>query len=162
MNIAFFLLPKKDVVYLPLKCTMRQALEKMEYHRYTAVPLIDEDGKYAGTLTEGDLLWKLKNTPGLTFKDASKVPLTEVPRRVTNNPVRIDAQIEDLFTLAIVQNFVPVVDDHDIFIGIIRRREIIEYYGKMLLANAKEANTEKSFSPKYLFFNMVKGFRSEN
>ena len=58
MNIAFFLIAKKDTVYLPFHSTMRQALEKMEFHHYTAIPLVDEDGKYAGTLTEGDLLWK--------------------------------------------------------------------------------------------------------
>ena len=60
MNIALFLVPKSEVVCLAQNSTMRQALEKMEYHRYTAVPLIDEHGKYAGTMTEGDLLWKLK------------------------------------------------------------------------------------------------------
>ena len=162
MNIAFFLLPKKEVVYLPVKCTMRQALEKMEYHRYTAIPLIDDQGKYAGTLTEGDLLWKMKNTPGLTFKDTAKIYLSEVPRRITNNPVRIDAQIEDLLSLAIIQNFVPVVDDNDIFIGIIRRREIMEYYGKMLLADDKEADSEKKLSPKYMLYNIVRGLKSQN
>lgn len=160
MNIAFFLLPKSGVIYLPLKCTMRQALEKMEYHRYTAVPLINEQGKYAGTLTEGDLLWKMKNTPGLTFEGTAKIYLTEVPRRIINNPVRIDAEIEDLLSLAVVQNFVPVVDDNDIFIGIIRRREIMEYCGKMLLVNSKETNAEKNLSPKHLFMNLVKGLKS--
>lgn len=131
MNIAFFLIPKKEVVYLPFNCTMRQALEKMEFHRYAAVPLVDENGKYAGTITEGDLLWKMKNTPGLTFAGTERVWLHEVPRRIANAPVRIHAEMEDLLSLAIVQNFVPVVDDSDIFIGIIRRREIIEYYAKL-------------------------------
>ena len=138
MNIAFFLIPKSEVVFLPVKCTMRQALEKMEFHRYSAVPLIDENGKYTGTLTEGDLLWKMKNTPGLTFEGTEKVQLKEVPRRFKNNPVRISAQMEDLLTLAVVQNFVPVVDDHDIFIGIIRRREIIEYYAKLITVEEKQ------------------------
>jgi CBS domain-containing protein len=131
MNIAFFLTPKNEVVYLPLNSTMRQALEKMEYHRYTAVPLIDEHGKYAGTITEGDLLWKMKNTPGLTFTDTERIMITDIPRRMTNTPVRINAEIEDLLSLAIVQSFVPVVDDSENFIGIIRRREIIEYFAKM-------------------------------
>lgn len=130
MNIAFFLLPKTEVVYLPLEGTMRQALEKMERHRFTAVPIVDGNGKYAGTLTEGDLLWKLKNTPGLTLEGTKKVPLRDIPMRFINVPFRIHAEIEDLFELAIVQNFVPVVDDQDNFIGIIRRREIIEYLVK--------------------------------
>jgi CBS domain-containing protein len=132
MNIAFFLIPKSEVVYMPIKSTMRQALERMEYHRYTAVPLIDEAGKYAGTITEGDFLWKLKNTPGLTFTDTEKISIKDIPQRMTNNPVHINAQIQDLFSLAINQNFVPVVDDAGVFIGIVRRREILEYYAKRL------------------------------
>ncbi len=131
MNIAFFLVPKKDVVCLPYRSTMRQALEKMEHHRYTAVPLIDDKGKYVGTITEGDLLWKMKNTPGLDFAGTERVYLEEIPRRVKNAPVRIGAEVEDLIPLAIGQNFVPVVDDSGTFIGIVRRREVIEYLARL-------------------------------
>lgn len=137
MNVAFFLIPKCEVIYLPLDCSMRQALEKMEYHRYTAVPLIDKYGRYAGTITEGDLLWKMKNTPGLTFAGTARVNISEIPQRMTNTPVRINSEMEDLLTLAITQNFVPVVDDNEIFIGIIRRREIIEYYAKLSAETSK-------------------------
>jgi CBS domain-containing protein len=131
-NVSFFVIPKQDVVYLPYDATMRQALEKMEYHRYTAVPLIDNEGKYVGTLTEGDLLWKIKNTFDFTFDRLNKISLTEVPLRWQNHPVRIDATIGDLIDRAIEQNFVPVVDDDDVFIGIVRRREIIDYCAKQL------------------------------
>lgn len=130
MNIAFFLIPKNEVVYMPVNSTMRQALERMEYHRYTAVPLVDEYGKYAGTITEGDLLWKMKNTPGLTFANTERIRITEIPRKMTVNPVHINSQIQDLISLAISQSFVPVVDDSGVFIGIVRRREIIEYYAR--------------------------------
>lgn len=130
MNVAFFLLPKKDVVYLPLKSTMRQAMEKMDYHRYTALPIVDSQGRYVGTLTEGDLLRKMKNTPGLSFEGTERVPLEEIPRRLNDKPVHINAQIEDLISLAIMQNFIPVVDDSGIFIGIIRRSQIIEYFAR--------------------------------
>ncbi len=120
-------------MYLTTTCTMRQALERMEYNSYTAVPLIDERGRYAGTLTEGDLLWKFKNTPNLTMKDTEKIPLKDVPRRLNNQPVRIYAKIQDLLSLAMEQNFVPVVDDNDVFIGIVRRREIMEHFSKKIL-----------------------------
>lgn len=135
MNIAFFLVPKKEVIYLTPMNTMRQALEKMEYHHYSAVPLIDKSGRYLGTLTEGDLLWMLKNTPDLTFAGTEKVLVKDIPRRVVNNPVKINAEIEDLLSLAIAQNFVPVTDDEGIFIGIIRRSEIIQSYAGMLSKN---------------------------
>ncbi|WP_248929309.1 CBS domain-containing protein [Paenibacillus hamazuiensis] len=131
MNIAFFLVPKEEVVYLSPNSTIRQALERMEYHRYSAVPLINEEGKYVGTITEGDLLWKLKRSPEIGFEHTHKVNLTDVPQHMNIKPVRIDAQMEDLITLATVQNYVPVIDDNEVFIGIIRRREIIEYCFKL-------------------------------
>lgn len=141
MNVAFFLIPKKDIVYLKEDATMRQALERMEYHSYSAVPLINSEGEYVGTITEGDLLWKLKNTPGLTFQNTEDILLSEVEKHVQNVPVTIDAQIENLLSRAVVQNFVPVVDDQKIFIGIVRRREMIEYCSKLLLQRkAEDAN----------------------
>ncbi|HOB87826.1 MAG TPA: CBS domain-containing protein [Bacillota bacterium] len=140
MNIAFFLLPKRDVVYLSLNCTMRQALEKMEYHGYSAVPVVDDQGKYAGTLTEGDLLWKIKNTCGLNLEKTEKILLRDLPLQRHNEPVKINAQIQDLLSLAINQNFVPVVDDDGVFIGIVRRREIIGYCASLLKASEKETD----------------------
>ncbi len=127
MKVAFFLIPKSEVVYLTPKTTMRQALERMERQSFAAVPLVDEQGCYAGTVTEGDLLWKLKNTPGLDINGMEKILLKDITFHSVNKPVRIDSRIVDLLTLASSQNFVPVVDDQGIFIGIVRRREIIEY-----------------------------------
>ncbi|HEY8891538.1 MAG TPA: CBS domain-containing protein [Clostridium sp.] len=132
MNIAFFLTPKNEVIYEKLSSTMRQALERMEYHRYTSVPLINESGNYVGTLTEGDLLWKLKNTPNLNFNDTSKISIEDIPRHVSNKAVLINADIESLISLAKDQNFVPVVDDNGVFIGIIKRSDIITYCYNLL------------------------------
>lgn len=140
MNVAFFLIPKKDIVYLKYNSTMRQALERMEYHRYSAIPLIDDEGHYRGTITEGDLLWKLKNTPGLSFRNTENICLTEVEQHIQNHPVSIDAMMEDLISRSIEQNFIPVVDDQEIFIGMVRRREILEYCSKAL-ANINETRS---------------------
>lgn len=127
MNIAFFLTPKNEVVCENSEATMRQVMERMEHHGYTAIPLIDKAGRYVGTLTEGDLLWKLKNTPDLNFKNTESVKVSEIPRRVKHKCVPINADIESLINLAVNQNFVPVVDDDRIFIGIIKRSDIINY-----------------------------------
>lgn len=127
MNIAFFLTPKNEVVCENSEATMRQVMERMEHHGYTAIPLIDKHGKYVGTLTEGDILWKLKNTPDLNFKNSEAVKVNDIPKRVDHKSVLIGADIESLISLAVNQNFVPVVDDNGIFIGIIKRSDIIEY-----------------------------------
>lgn len=127
MNIAFFLTPKNEVVCENQEATMRQVMEKMEHHGYAAIPLINKEGKYVGTLTEGDLLWKLKNTPDLNFKNTESVKVKEISRRVNHKSVSITSNIESLISLAINQNFVPVTDDNGIFIGIIKRSDIINY-----------------------------------
>lgn len=132
MNIAFFLTPKNEVIYEYLDATMRQVIERMEHHGYTAIPLIDKEGKYVGTLTEGDLLWKLKNTPDLNFKNTENVKIKDIPRKRKHKSVSINADVESLISLATNQNFVPVVDDEGIFIGIIKRSDIINYcYNEM-------------------------------
>ena len=100
MNILFFLTPKEDVAHVDEDDTMRQVLEKMEHHGYTAIPLLGREGKYIGTMTEGDLLWFLK---------------------VMN------------------QNFVPVVDDKRVFIGIVTRKDILAYLGKKAAAQENGA-----------------------
>ncbi|KAF6621573.1 CBS domain-containing protein [Paenibacillus sp. EKM102P] len=133
MNIAFFLLPKQGVACVTADATLRQTLERMEYHRFTAVPILDKEGRYTGTVTEGDLLWHMKESEGkITFENASKFMLKDVPLRVSMKPVSIDANMEDLINLAKVQNFVPVVDDMERFIGIVRRSQIIEYCEKFV------------------------------
>ena len=132
MNILFFLTPKSEVAYLYEDYTIRQALEKMEYHRYSSIPIISKDGKYIGTITEGDLLWTLKNDFSLDLKSIEDICINNVNRRKDNRPVSINADIEDLISKSMNQNFVPVIDDQDIFIGIIKRRDIIDYcYNKI-------------------------------
>ncbi|TYR81682.1 CBS domain-containing protein [Priestia megaterium] len=133
MNIAFFLIPKQDVVTLNIQSTLRQALEKMEYHRYSTVPLVDDEGKYVGVLTEGDLLWKLKSLGDYRFQDTENIRLTEIDRYQEYKPIPIYGEVEGIITKAIEQNFVPVIDDQGVFIGIIRRREILEFYSDNII-----------------------------
>jgi CBS domain-containing protein len=139
MKIAFFLTPKADVAWVRTTSTVRQAIEKMEHYRYTAVPLLTPEGRYAGALTEGDLLWFMKQHPRVSFEDTEHLPLAEVTLRVALRPVHIDADIEELFALALDQNFVPVVDDREVFIGIVRRRSILAYFQDKIREAVREA-----------------------
>jgi CBS domain-containing protein len=128
LNIAFFLKPKVETIYLDNKSSVRQTIEKMEHHSYTAVPIINKEGKYLGTITEGDLLWFIKDKGFPDLFDLEDTSIMEVPRRVTNKSVPIHAEIEELLNLSINQNFVPVVDDQGIFIGIVTRRSILNFF----------------------------------
>ncbi len=132
MNILFFLKPKSEIAFIHKEDTLRQAIEKMEYHKYSSIPMINMDGKYVGSITEGDLLWGIRNKYNLNLKEAELIPITEIDRRTDYQAVNINADIEDLVEKAMDQNFVPVVDDQGNFIGIITRKDIIGYcYNKM-------------------------------
>ena len=60
MNILFFLIPKSEVAYIFEDETLRQTLEKMEHRKYSCIPILTMDGKYLGTISEGDLLWGMR------------------------------------------------------------------------------------------------------
>lgn len=126
MNIIFFLLPKSQVAYINSNNTIRQALEKMEHHRYSAVPVLDDEGKYFGTLSEGDLLWLFKNK-GLTMEQSEEIRIKDIKFERDIKSIHINKEMDELVDLIVNQNFVPVVDDLNTFIGIITRRQVISY-----------------------------------
>ena len=126
-NILFFLTPKAMCAYLYDDYSIRQALEKMEVSGYAALPILSRRGEYRGTLQEGDLLWALKNMCYMDMRQAEARRIMEIPHRKDNVPVRVTTSMFDLVERATAQNFVPVVDDKDAFIGIVTRRSIIKY-----------------------------------
>lgn len=126
MNITFFLLPKIKVEFLLENFSLRQAIEKMEYHRYSVVPVLSKDGKYLYSLSEGDILYAMTKNK-LKFEDLTKIHLESIKRDRDVKPVSINSSMDDLVKLIVDQNFVPVVDDRGVFIGIITRKAVINY-----------------------------------
>ena len=51
----------------------------------------------------------------------------DIAHRKDNTPVKVDAGMEHLLERAAKQNFIPVVDDTNSFIGIVTRRSILKY-----------------------------------
>ena len=120
MNIAFLLQPKNDTAFLYDDFTLRQGLEKMKHHGYTAIPVIDREGKYVTTISEGDFLWFILR--GQEVREVMHVD--------KNPPVPITASTDELVERGLEQNFIPVVDDWGAFIGIITRRNLLERFAK--------------------------------
>jgi CBS domain-containing protein len=123
-NIAFLLTPKSDVVWVSASGTLGEAVARMKPNGFAAVPILDDEGGYVGTLTEGDLLWHLLEARDLAL--AQRAPVLDIQRRTANRAVHINAKVETLIARAAEQNFVPVLDDREVFIGIVRRKSIIE------------------------------------
>ena len=127
MNVLFFLTPKSQVKFIDDTMSVRQALEVMDYYRYSTIPLLTKDGKLVGTISEGDLLFYLKNHPFKELSDFDDHKVLEVKRHKDYLPIKVDIEMIDLISNAVNQNFVPVIDDQMNFIGIVTRKSIINY-----------------------------------
>jgi len=122
LNILTLLTPKKELALLDDSMNIRQALEKMKAHSFMAVPLINKkSGEYLGTITEGDLLWNIMDNDF----EVDNTKVKKWIRKDYSKAAKIDTKFEDLIKMITNQNFVPVVDDRNILMGIITRRKII-------------------------------------
>lgn len=132
MNIASFLQPKLDVAYLRDNMTLRQGLEKLKRSGYSAIPVIDSEDRYVGVVSEGDFLWNIlannETLEGITMKRTEYLTVRDIIQNGKIRAVCIDTNMEQLLEQAKNQNFVPVIDDRSIFIGIVTRRDIITYF----------------------------------
>ena len=128
MNVIMLLKPKETVKYIFENNTLRQGLEKMKANSYTAIPVISEDGKYVGTVSEGDFLYYIVDRDTKGMKQQEKFYVSDIIRKDFNPAVRIDVQMDELLNRAMNQNFIPVTDDRGTFIGIVTRQDIIKYF----------------------------------
>lgn len=129
MNILFLLTPKANVACLDDSLTVRQAIERFKAHGYTAMPMISkEDGRYLGTISEGDLLWNIVDNSYPDIKELENYKAVKLLKKHFMPAVKADAKMDDVLRMVLSQNFVPVVDDRNIFMGIVTRRSIINYY----------------------------------
>lgn len=135
MNIPTLLIPKPATVYLNTKDTLDVALEIIRARSYTAIPVINKNGEYRGTVTEGDFLYYILDHPDAELQ---KITVRQIMRKDFNPAVRITAAPETLLQKCLDRNFVPVVDDRNIFVGIVTRRVILKYlYDKELSSKDK-------------------------
>ena len=128
MNVLMLLKPKETVKYIYDTNTLRQGLEKMRAHGYTAIPVISEDGKYVGTVSEGDFLYYIVDLRNNAITETEKHRVSDIIRKEFNPAVRINVSMEELLNRAVSQNFIPVTDDWDTFIGIVTRQDIIKHF----------------------------------
>ena len=135
MNVLFFLTPKSKIKCVNETMTIRQVLEIFEHYRYQVLPIISKDGKYISSISEGDLLYYLKNNINNKIEHFEDFNILEVSNYRSYKSIKIDTDIKTLYELLLAQNFVPVVDDKEIFIGIITRKAILDYVKKYLKTN---------------------------
>lgn len=125
MNVPMLLKTKEQVAYLTDNCNLRQGLEKIRAHGYTAIPVLTKEGHYAGCVSEGDFLWHILDIHNNNLQVQESYPIRNIIRQDFNPAARIDISMDELLTRSINQNFIPIVDDRNYFIGIVTRQDII-------------------------------------
>lgn len=140
MNLLFLLTSKKDVVHIKETASLRQAIELMKHYRYSAIPVIDERGHYVGTLREGNLLWYIMEEKYSSYKELEKISVQTILQKDLNYPCSIMTSMEDLLLQAMDQSFVPIVDDRKLFIGIVTRKKILQYYYDRIYPSKQKTN----------------------
>ena len=135
MNIMRFVVPKSLVSYIDESSTVRQAVEKMRYHRYVAIPVLDGEGKYVGTLKNDDILNYFLERASFDTRVAESAAVKDLISKSSAKPLYHTASIEELIDKVKEHNFVSVVDDRGCFVGIILRRDVLNYLLKFYNEN---------------------------
>lgn len=140
MNILRFLVPKSSVEYISDEATVRQAYEKMRYHSYVAIPVLDSEGIYVGTLRKDDIYKYFFDKGRIDFRAAEKDGIKTLLDKDYSKPLYHNSSIDEMMESVMEHNFVPVVDDRGCFIGIVLRRDVLEF----LFKNYKNAKGDKT------------------
>ena len=127
MNIMKLIVPKSLTSYIDRDQTLRQGLEKMRNHGYTALPVLNSLGEYVGTVSEGDFLWSMVDRGESTLRSQEELRVADIMREDLFPPLRIDSGIAQVVLDLLERNFAPVVDDRGKFVGIVTRRDVLKY-----------------------------------
>lgn len=125
MNIVKLMIPKVCTVVLHEHNTIRQGLEVLAHYHYTAIPVLDAEERYVGSVTEGDFLQHILKTGTTDMKKQEKYRIKDILRKDFCPALPVAAEFEVVVEAALRQNFVPVVDDRNVLCGIVTRRNLI-------------------------------------
>ncbi|MFA7075428.1 MAG: CBS domain-containing protein [Candidatus Izemoplasmatales bacterium] len=125
MDIYSFMKPKNEVTYMNEDDTVRKAIEIMRKHRYTSIPVLSKTDKYVGTVTEGDLLYTLDR---VGRDEVDNIKVSSIKRHRDYDAVNINETMLVLLSRASNENFVPIIDESNQFLGIVTRKKLLDYF----------------------------------
>lgn len=131
MNLSFYLLPKSEVAYVNRTDTVDKAIKVIRKSGFQSVPVINAKGEYVSVISAGDFLMNLTEDYHCDLELMKRLKVESMRIKRPYHAVSIDEDISEVYEYIVSQNFIPVVDGRDVFIGIITRREILQALLKM-------------------------------
>ena len=132
LNVFELLTPKSSVSFILDNFTVRQAVEKMLFHKFTVIPILNSEGEYVGSISEGDLLRFIVAQDGIDKEECESILIKDIDKYRSYKSVKVDASFDEIYEASLIQNFIPIVDDRNVFIGLIRRKEVVSYIKKLV------------------------------
>ena len=126
-DIVKIMIPKISTVFLHENDTVRQGPERFRAHGYTAVPVLNKEEQYVGSVTEGDLLRHIMAVGNTDLKFQEHYRISSIMRKECYPALSIDADENQVIAVALNQNYVPIVDGRGALCGIITRQSLISY-----------------------------------
>ena len=126
-SVFELLTPKESTYYIPDNSTIRQAVEKFKSHKFSVVPIIDKEGNYITSVSEGDILRFITNNSNNYLEVAETIKVIDIEKNRPYVSLNADAVFDEVYALCLSQNFVPIVDDRNKLIGIIKRKDVFVY-----------------------------------
>jgi len=112
----------RDLVTLKKDDTIGQALKVMEAHKLKSIPVVNNNGKYEGILSKEGLLEVFEKGFNGTFEELKNETINDIISRI--QPLNLDSRFEETLPIIVRYPFVPIVDDENLLLGIVKRKEI--------------------------------------
>ena len=119
MNIAKIMIPKAFTVFLQEDQSVRKGWEVMAQKGYTAIPVLDREQHYVGSVSEGDFLRFMLSVGTIDMREMEAHRVSDITRYHSCTPLTIDASRQDVLAAVLAQNFVPIVDNRNTLCGIV-------------------------------------------
>ncbi|MCC6346936.1 MAG: CBS domain-containing protein [Nitrospirales bacterium] len=134
----------RDVISIKGDADIHKVSSLLAQHRISGLPVVDEENRVIGVVTEADVLSMAGIGRGHTFKDVIRHILGEplpkhtvsacLVREVMTSPAittTSDADIRDVATVLNEKRIkrLPVVDDRGTLIGVISRADVVRVMG---------------------------------
>lgn len=130
MNIKGVIMPKslkakdimsKDVITTGPEITLDKVIKKLVKNKISGMPVIDENGKIIGVVSEKDIL---------NFAFCGYLRSTKVKEAMSKNVIYFESETSiEIIVLSISKNHfrrMPIIEDGKV-VGIVSRRDIIKH-----------------------------------
>lgn len=136
----------KDVISLNENATVKTLLEVLMEHKIGGLPLVDQDNRLLGIVSDGDVLRYLNPKAFVSYYVTYIEELDETLRIKSESPVKAimkkkvvsvceDDELEDVLKILAHHHFkkIPVVNEKREVVGVISRGDMIRKLGELML-----------------------------